>query len=110
MTISEALMLAALVPLPLLGGAALGWSRRPFWWAAGAAVALFNIAAIAPPSEPGQPRVTGDDVLFLVVCSAIIVGVAAAGYWAGRGVARLVNRRRGVSEPREPGMRSMSDA
>ncbi len=90
-------MLLALLPLPLLLGAVLGMADRVWWWAAAAAVVLFNVAAIAPPPEAGQPRVAGDDVVFLLVCSAIITAVAALGFWTGRWSARLVTRRRATS-------------
>ena len=83
MSISAALMLFALLPLPLLLGAVLGWAGRAWWWAAAAGVVLFNVAAIAAPIEDGQPRVALDDVVFLLTCSVIIVGIAL---WApGRG-------------------------
>lgn len=97
MSISEALMLLALLPLPLILGVAIGRADRTWWWAAAMAVVLFNVAAIAPPPEAGQPRVAGDDVLFLLVCSAIITGIAALGSWAGKWSARLTARRRATS-------------
>jgi uncharacterized membrane protein len=97
MSISEALMLLALLPIPLVLAAVLGKADRPWWWAAAAGITLFHIAAIAPAPEPGQPRVAGDDVLFLAICSTVITGVAALGYWAWRGSSRLARRRRATS-------------
>lgn len=87
-------MLSALLPLPLLLGAALGMAHRGWWWGAAAAIVLFNVAAIAPAPEAGQPRLAGDDVVFLLICSAIIVAVAALGHWIGRWSAGMVARRR----------------
>ena len=97
MSISAALMLFALLPLPLLLGAVLGWAGRAWWWAAAAGVVLFNVAAIAAPIEDGQPRVALGDVVFLLTCSVIIVGIALLGAWAGRWSGRVARRRRAAS-------------
>lgn len=53
MSISEGLMLLALLPVPLLGGAVLGYLDRAWWWAAATTIVLFNVAAIAPAPEAG---------------------------------------------------------
>jgi len=97
MSISATLMLFALLPLPLLLGAVLGWAGRAWWWAAAAGVVLFNVAAIAAPIEDGQPRVALDDVVFLLTCSVIIVGIALLGAWAGHWSGRVARRRRAAS-------------
>ena len=93
MNIFEALMLIALLGLPVLLGALVGRAGRPWWLAAGIAIVLFNIAAIAPPTEPGEPRVAGDDLVFLAMCSVVVAGLTALGYWLSRRVRRAEQRR-----------------
>ncbi len=81
---AEALLLLAVVAVPLLAGAAAVALGRPWWWGAALAVVVFLLAAILPEPEPGEPRVAGEDVLFLLVVAFVVVGLA----WLGALLAR----------------------
>ena len=93
MNLAEALLLGAVLGLPLLLGAVAGYLRRPWWWAALAAIAVSLIAAIAPEPEPGEPRVATGDIGFLLVIAVISAGLA----WVGGVLGRRLSRR-----PRTP--------
>ena len=66
MSISEALMLLALLPLPLILGVAIGRAALTWWWAAampashGWPVTTCCFSSSVQPSSPGlQPRAHG---------------------------------------------------
>ncbi len=89
----DAILLLTLVAVPLVLGALVGYLRSPWWWAAGVAVLLFVVFAIAPAPEQGESRVYGEDAVFLLVASLIVAALAWVGGWLGR---RLARRRAGV--------------
>ena len=88
MNIAELIMLATLLPLPLLLGVFVGASRRPWWTAALISVVAFLLAAIVPTPEAGESRVAVGDIGFLLVVASFITGIAALGAWLGRVVGR----------------------
>jgi hypothetical protein len=86
--LDDALFLLGLVGGPLLVGAVLGYLRRPWWWAAAVAVVIFLLFVIIPAPEEGESRVATGDILFLLVASLIVAGLAWVGVYVGRWVAR----------------------
>lgn len=81
---AEVLLVLAAFVLPMaLGGLAV-YLARPWWWGALAAIVLFWIAALAPAPEEGESRIAGGDVVFLLIVSLIVAGLAWLGAWAGR--------------------------
>jgi hypothetical protein len=73
---------------PLFLGAVLGYLRRPWWWGAMIAVVLALAAAILPEPEPGEPRVAGDDVWFLLALVLIVTMLT----WLGAALGRRIPR------------------
>jgi hypothetical protein len=47
-------------------------------------VAIFLVAAIAPEPEEGEVRVSGGDLVFLLVVSLFVAGLTWLGAWARR--------------------------
>jgi len=84
MSAAEIGLLLAVVLAPVALGALAGVLGRPWWWAAVVAIVLFLVAAIAPEPEAGEPRVAGDDVVFLAVVAVIVAGLSWLGSWLGR--------------------------
>jgi hypothetical protein len=81
--VAEFVLMLAVLGLPLLLGLLAGYLGRPWWWAALVAVALFLLAAIVPTPEPGESRVTGGDVSFLVIVAALVAGATWLGSLVG---------------------------
>ena len=81
---AEVLLVLAAFVLPMALGALAVYLARPWWWGALAAIALFWIAAIAPAPEEGESRIAAGDVVFLLIVSLIVAGLAWLGAWAGR--------------------------
>jgi hypothetical protein len=86
--VDDALFLLALVGVPLLVGAVLGYLRRPWWWAAAVAVLVFLLFVVIPAPEEGESRVAAGDILFLLVASLIVAALTWVGAYLGRWVAR----------------------
>jgi peptidoglycan/LPS O-acetylase OafA/YrhL len=86
--VDDAIFLLGLVVVPLLVGGVLDYLRRPWWWAAVAAVVVFLLLVIIPPPEEGESRVATGDIVFLLVASLIVAGVAWVGAFPGRWLAR----------------------
>jgi len=84
---AELVLLFAVVLAPLILGAALGYTNRPWWWGAVAAVVLFLIAAITPEPEAGEPRVAAGDLGFLAVVALVVIGLTWLGSFLGRRIA-----------------------
>jgi 4-hydroxybenzoate polyprenyltransferase len=87
---AELVLLVAVALVPLALGIAFAYARRPWWWGAVAAVAVFLVAAILPEPEEGESRVAAGDIAFLVIVAALVVGLVWLGAVAGR---RLAQRR-----------------
>ena len=85
---AEALLLLALVAVPIALGAAATYLRRPWWLAALAAVVVFVVAALAPEPEEGESRIAMGDVGFLVVVTLIVAGLTWLGAWSARRLRR----------------------
>jgi 4-hydroxybenzoate polyprenyltransferase len=83
---AEVGLFVAVVAVPILIGVAAAYSRRPWWWGAIAAIAVFLVAAIAPAPEDGESRVTLGDVGFLVVVALFVSGLVWLGTWSTRRV------------------------
>jgi hypothetical protein len=81
---AEALLALAVLVAPVALGALAAALGRPWWWAAATAVVLFWIAAIAPAPEEGESRLVAGDVVFLLVVSLVVAGLAWLGTWAVR--------------------------
>ena len=86
---AEALLLVAVVAVPLLVGAACVLLGRSWWWGALAAIAVFLIAAIAPAPEEGESRVALGDVGFLLIVAVLVAGLTWLGAWLMRRLRRL---------------------
>ena len=78
------LLLLAAVAVPLIVGAATAYFARPWWWGALVSVAIFLVAAIAPEPEEGEARVSGGDLVFLLIVSLFVAGLTWLGTWTGR--------------------------
>jgi peptidoglycan/LPS O-acetylase OafA/YrhL len=87
-TVDDAIFLVALVGVPLLIGAVLGYLQRPWWWAAVVAVVVFLLFVIIPAPEEGESRVASGDIVFLLVASLIVAAIAWVGAFLGRWLAR----------------------
>jgi len=81
---AEFALLLAVVVAPLLLGAALGYTNKPWWWAALAAAGLFLAVAILPQPEAGESRVAAGDLGFLAVVTVIVIGLTWVGAFLGR--------------------------
>ena len=81
---AELLLVLAAFVLPMALGALAVYLARPWWWGALAAVVLFWIAALAPEPEEGESRIAAGDVVFLLIVSLIVAGLAWLGAWAAR--------------------------
>ena len=81
---AEVLLLLAAIAVPLILGAATSYFARPWWWGALVSVAVFLVAAIAPEPEEGEARVSGGDLVFLLIVSLFVAGLTWLGAWAGR--------------------------
>lgn len=90
---AEFVLMLAILGFPLLLGVLAGYLGRPWWWAAVVAVVLFLLAAIVPTPEPGESRVTGGDVGFLVIVAALVAGATWLGSLVGRGARARAARR-----------------
>ena len=84
---AEAGLLLAVIVIPLMLGAVAVRLAKPWWWAAAAAVVVAMVAAIAPTPEPGESRVTGADVPFLLVVALVVTGLVWLGAYATRRIA-----------------------
>jgi hypothetical protein len=60
--------------------------RRPWWWGALLAIALFFVAAIAPEPEEGESRLAAGDLVFLLVVATFVAGLTWVGAWLMRRV------------------------
>ena len=80
MNIAELFLLLAILVLPPALGIVAALLRKPWWWAAVAAIALAMIGAIAPTPEPGEPRVAGGDLGFLLVVALWVTALAWLGF------------------------------
>jgi hypothetical protein len=80
----EAIFLASLVLVPLVGGAVAAYVGKPWWWAAVVAVVVLVVFAIAPPPEEGEARVAAGDLLFLLLVSLVAVALVWVGALVGR--------------------------
>ena len=89
---ADALLLLALVAVPLVVGAAVGYTQKPWWWAAAASVVVFVVAVLAPTPEEGESRVAAGDLGFLAVASLVVAALA----WVGAALGRRLARRRGA--------------
>ena len=87
---AELLLVLAAFVLPMALGALAVYLARPWWWGALAAVVLFWIAALAPEPEEGESRIAAGDIVFLLIVSLIVAGLAWLGAWAAR---RWLSRR-----------------
>ena len=76
---AELLLVLAAFVLPMALGALAVYLARPWWWGALAAVVLFWIAALAPEPEEGESRIAAGDIVFLLIVSLIVAGLA----WLG---------------------------
>jgi uncharacterized membrane protein YhaH (DUF805 family) len=76
--------LLAVLAVPLLIGATTAYLRRPWWWGALVAIAVFLVAAIAPEPEEGESRVAGGDVLFVLIVALIVAALTWLGFWLAR--------------------------
>ena len=81
---AELLLVLAAFVMPMALGALAVYLARPWWWGALAAVVLFWIAALAPEPEEGESRIAAGDVVFLLIVSLIVAGLAWLGAWAAR--------------------------
>jgi hypothetical protein len=81
---AEILLLLAVVAVPVGLGTLAAYAGRPWWWGALAAIVIFWIAAIAPEPEEGESRLVAGDLVFLLVVSLFVAGLAWVGAWAGR--------------------------
>jgi apolipoprotein N-acyltransferase len=82
--VAEAFLLLAVVVLPAPLGVLAALARKPWWWAAVAAVGLTMIAAIAPTPEVGESRVAAGDLVFLLVVALWVAGLAWLGFFLAR--------------------------
>jgi hypothetical protein len=87
--VAEALLLVAVIVIPIALGAAATYLRRPWWPAALVAIAVFMVAALAPAPEEGEPRLAVGDLGFLVVVALIVAGLTWFGAWLARRYRRL---------------------
>ena len=81
---AEALLLVAVVAIPIALGVAATYLRRPWWLAALVAIAVFLIAALAPEPEEGESRLAVGDLGFLAVVALIVAGLTWLGAWSAR--------------------------
>lgn len=81
---AELLLVLAMIAVPIVVGAATTYLRRPWWWGALVAVAVFLVAAIAPEPEAGESRVAAGDLAFLAVASLLVAGLTWLGAWAAQ--------------------------
>ena len=81
---AEAVLLIAVIALPLAIGAATAFLARPWWWGAVVAVALSFVAAIVPEPEEGESRLAVGDIVFLLLVALVVAGLTWLGAWAGR--------------------------
>ena len=85
---AEALLLIAVVAVPVLAGALATVLARPWWWAAILAIVVFLVAAIAPEPEEGESRVAAGDLVFLLVVALFVAGLTWVGAWLARRLRR----------------------
>jgi hypothetical protein len=86
--VAEALLLMAVIAIPVALGAAATYLRRPWWLAALGAIVVFLVAALAPEPEEGESRLAVGDLGFLVVVALIVAGLT----WLGARLARRFRR------------------
>ena len=99
MNVAEVFLLLAVVVLPVSLGVLAALARKPWWWAALAAVVLAMISAIAPTPEAGESRVAAGDLVFLLVVARWVAGLAWLGFFLAR---RLWTSRRGSTAAPSP--------
>jgi hypothetical protein len=86
--VAEALLLVAMIAVPVALGAAATYLRRPWWLAALVAIAVFVVAALAPAPEEGESRVAVGDLGFILVVALIVAGLTWLGAWSARRLRR----------------------
>ena len=99
MNVAEVFLLLTVFVLPAPLGVLGALARKPWWWAAVAAVVLAMIAAIAPTPEAGESRVAAGDLVFLLVVALWVAGLAWLGFFLAR---RFWMSRRGSAAAPSP--------